>query len=120
MFGEGGTKTWAGGRDQTNSECDRNLMNILLQILCYSSLVWVLPSNLEVKTKKIKKDLHRKILGFLITFTSSVLLFHGKKRLWLPVFGQKFASCASTKVYSRLRSSSSNLEDTAQNAIPRA
>ena len=55
VFGEGGTKTWAGGRDQTNSECDSDLMNILLQILCYSSLVWVLASNLEMKTKKIKK-----------------------------------------------------------------
>ena len=27
----------------------------------------------------------------------------------LPVFGQKFSSCATTKVYSRLRSSSSDL-----------
>ena len=32
-----------------------------------------------------------------------------KKRLWLAVFGQKFASCASTKVYSRLRSSTGDL-----------
>ena len=64
-FGGGGTKPWAGGRlrsrDQTNSECGRDLVNILLQILCYPSLVWILPSNLEVKTKKIKKGLHRKI-----------------------------------------------------------
>ena len=29
--------------------------------------------------------------------------------MWLPVFGQKFASCATIKVYSRLRSSSSDL-----------
>ena len=85
-LGGGGTKTWAGGRlrsrDQTNSECGSDLVNILLQILCYPSLVWILPSNLEVKTKKIKKGHHRKILGYLITFTRSVLLFHRKKRLW--------------------------------------
>ena len=62
-----------------------------------------------MKTKKIKKGLHRKILGYLITFTWSVLLFHRKKRLWWPVFGQKFASCATTKVYSSLGSTSSNL-----------
>ena len=37
------------------------------------------------------------------------MLFHRKKHLWLPVFGQKFASCAATKVYSRLQSSSSDL-----------
>ena len=58
-LGEGGTKTWAGGRlrsrDQTNSECGSDLVNMLLQILCYPSLVWILPSNLEVKTKKFKK-----------------------------------------------------------------
>ena len=58
-LGEGGTKTWAWGRlrsrDQTNSECGSDLVNILLQILCYPSLVWILPSNLEVKTKKTKK-----------------------------------------------------------------
>ena len=40
---------------QTNSECGSDLVNILLQILCYLSFVWILPSNLEVKTKKIKK-----------------------------------------------------------------
>ena len=60
-LGEGGTKTWAGGRlgsrDQTNSECGSDLVNILLQILYYPSLVWILPSNLEVKTKKIKKKI---------------------------------------------------------------
>ena len=38
-----------------------------------------------------KKGLHRKLLGYLITFTRSVLLFHRKKRLWWLVFGQKFA-----------------------------
>ena len=112
-LGGGGTKTWEGGRlrsrDQTNSECGSDLVNILLQILCYPSLVWILPSNLEVKTKKIKKGHHRKILGYLITFTRSVLLFHRKKRLWWPVFGQKFASCATTKVNSRLGSSRSDL-----------
>ena len=38
---------------------------------------------------KTKKGFHRKILGY---FTRSVLLFHRKKkRLWWPVFGQKFA-----------------------------
>ena len=36
-------------------------------------------------------------------------MFHRKKRLWLPVFGKEFASCATTKVYSRLRSPSSDL-----------
>ena len=65
-LGEGGTKTWAGGRlrsrGQTNSGCGSNVVNILLQILCYPSLVWILPSSLEVKTKKLKK-------GLLITFT---------------------------------------------------
>ena len=57
-FGRGGTKTFGGrlrSRDQTLSECLSNLVNILLQILCYPPLVWILPSNLEVKTKKIKK-----------------------------------------------------------------
>ena len=58
-LGKGGTKTWAGrrlrSRDQTNSECGSDLVIILLQILCSPSLVWILPSNLEVKTKKIKK-----------------------------------------------------------------
>ena len=58
---------------------------------------------------KIKKGLHRQILGYLITFTWSVLLFHKKKRLWWPVFNQKFATCATTKVYSRLGSTSSDL-----------
>ena len=58
-LGQGGTKTRAGRRlrslDQTNSECGSDLVNILLQILCYPFLVWSFPSNLEVKTKKIKK-----------------------------------------------------------------
>ena len=34
------------------------------------------------KDQKNLKSLHRKILGYLITFTRSVLLFHQKKRLW--------------------------------------
>ena len=59
VCGERGHKNLGGGTltqpDQTNSECGSNLVNILLQILCYSFLVWILPSNLEVKTKKIKK-----------------------------------------------------------------
>ena len=42
-------------RDHTSLECLSFLVNILLQILCYPPLVWILPSNLEVKTKKIKK-----------------------------------------------------------------
>ena len=77
----------------------------LLQILCYPPLVWILPSNLEVKTKKIKKGLHRKILSYLITFTrSDVLLFQRKKAFVATCFGAKvrWSSCASTKVYSRL------------------
>ena len=66
-FGEWAQKLLGGRlrrRDQTPSECRSNLVNILLQILCYPPLVWILPSNLEVKTKKIKKDLHCKILGY--------------------------------------------------------
>ena len=59
VLGGGGTKTRAGGRlrsgDHTNSECSSDLVIILLQIQCYPSLVWILPLNLEVKTKKIKK-----------------------------------------------------------------
>ena len=54
--GGGGAKKRLGGRlrsrEQTPLECLSNLMNILLQILCYLPLVWILPSNLEVKTKK--------------------------------------------------------------------
>ena len=57
MFGGGGHKNLGGGRlrsrGQTNSECGSDLVNILLLILCYPSLVWILPSNLEVKTKKV-------------------------------------------------------------------
>ena len=57
VFGGGGNL--GGGRlrsqNQTNSECGSDLVNILLQILCYHSLVWILPSNLEVKTKKMIK-----------------------------------------------------------------
>ena len=48
------------------------------------------------------------------------LAVSNKKCLWLPVFGQKFARCAATKVYSRLGSTSSDLGDTARNAIPSA
>ena len=59
--------------------------------------------------KNKKKGLHRKILGYLITFTWSVLLFHRKNLLWWPVLGQKFASCTTAKVYSRLGSTSSDL-----------
>ena len=59
VFVGGVHKNLGGGhlrsRDQTNSECGNDLVNILLQILCYPSLVWILPSNLEVKTKEIKK-----------------------------------------------------------------
>ena len=44
-LGEGDTKTWTGrrlrSRDQTNSECGSDLVNILLQILCYPSLIWI-------------------------------------------------------------------------------
>ena len=106
VFG-GGTKTQVGwrlrSRDQTNSECCSDLVNISLQILCYPSLVWSLPSNLKVKTKK------KKVFIAKSQATWSVLLFRRKKRLWWPVFGQKFASSATTKVYSRLGSTSSDL-----------
>ena len=86
-------------------------MNILLRILCYPSLVWILPSNLEVKTKKIKKrsssqNLRRLDYVHLICLAVS----YRKKRLLVPVFGQKFANCATTKVYSHLRSSTSDLQ----------
>ena len=95
--GGGGAQKLFGGRfrsqDQRHSECLSNLMNILLQNLCYPSLVWTLLSNLEVKTKKIKKDLHHKILvyRYLITFTCSVMLFHRKKPFVVTCHGQKFA-----------------------------
>ena len=106
-------------RDQTPSECRSNLVNILLQILCYPPLVLVFPSNLEVKTKK-KKNLHRKILGYLITFTRSVLLFHRKKAFVVICFWAKVCwfSCTSTKVYSRLGGTSSDLGGTAQKFLP--
>ena len=86
-FRGGGAKKLLGGRlrsqDQTPLECFSNLVNILLQTLCYPPLGWILPSNLEVKTKKIKKKgLYRKILCYLITFFRTVLLFHRKNRLW--------------------------------------
>ena len=42
-------------RDQTHLESGINLVNILLQVLCYPPLVQVLPSNLGMKTKKIEK-----------------------------------------------------------------
>ena len=70
--------------------------------------------------KNKKKGLHRKILGYLITFTWSVLLFHKKKRLWWPDFGQKFASCATTKVYSSLGSTSSDLGGHGSKCLTRA
>ena len=70
--------------------------------------------------KKIKKGLHRKILGYLITFTRTVLLFHRKKAfvvtcLWAKVC---WSSCTSTKVYSRLGGTSSDLGGRAQKAFP--
>ena len=69
MFGGGAQKL--GWGDAYAAET-RRIRNILLQIriVCYASFVWILPSNLEMKTKKKKKKgLHRKILGYLITFT---------------------------------------------------
>ena len=124
FFFWGGAKKLLGkrlrSRDQTPLEWFSNLVNILLQILCYPPLVWILPSNLEVKTKKIKKSLHRKILGYLITFTRSVLLFHRKKAFVVTCFGAKvcWSSCTSTKVYSRLGGTSSDFGGTAQKAPP--
>ena len=58
VLGKGGKITFGGrlrSRDQTPLECLSNLMNILLQILYYPPMVWILPSNLEVKTKKKEK-----------------------------------------------------------------
>ena len=116
MFGEGGTKTWVGRRlcsqDQTNLECGSDLVNILIQILLsFFCMDFALKFGGEDKKSK-KKGLHCKILGNFITFTWSVWLFHRKNRLWWPVFGQKFASCAIKKVYSRLGSTSSDLGGT--------
>ena len=107
-------------RNQTPLECFSNLVNILLQILCYPTLVWILPSNLEVKTKKIKEGLHRKVLCYLITFTRPVLLFHRKRAFVVTCFKAKvcWSSCTSTKVYSRLGGRSSNFGDTAQKTPP--
>ena len=47
--------------------------------------------------QKNKKDLRRKISGHLITFTRSVLLFHGKKAFVVTCFWAKvcWSSCSS-------------------------
>ena len=70
--------------------------------------------------QKKKKNLHRKILGYLITFTRSVLLFHRKKAFVVICFWAKVCwfSCTSTKVYSRLGGTSSDLGGTAQKFLP--
>ena len=69
------------------------------------------PSNLEEKTKKIKKCFHRKTFGYLITVTRSVLLFHRKKAFVVTCFWAIvcWSSCASREVYSRLGDTSSDL-----------
>ena len=60
-----------------------------------------------------KRDLHRKILGYLITFTRSVVLFHTKAFVvtcfWAKVC---WSSSASTKVYSCLGGTSCDLRGT--------
>ena len=108
-------------RDQKPLECLRNLVNILLQILCYPPLVWILHLNLVVKTKKNKKRLRCKIFGYLITFTRSVLMFHTIKAFVVTCFWAKvcWTYCTCTKVYSRLGGTSSDLGGgTAQKALP--
>ena len=66
--------------------------------------------------QKNKKDLLRKILGYLITFTRSVLLFHRKKAFVVTCFWAKVCCSfyTSTKVYSHLGGTSSDLGGTAQ------
>ena len=63
------------------------------------------------KDQKNKKGLHRKVLGYLITFNRFVVLFHSKKAFVVTCFWAKlcWSSCASTKVYSRLEGTSSDL-----------
>ena len=123
-MGFGGPKKLLGGslrnRDQAPLECFSNLVNILLEILCYPPLVWILPSNLEVKTKKLKKGLYRKILGYLITFTRSALLFHRKKAFVVTCFWAKvcWSSCTRTKVYSHLGRTSSDLGGHGPKSLP--
>ena len=71
--------------------------------------------------KNKKKGLHRKILGYLITFTRSVFLFHRKKAFVVTCFGAEvsWSSCASTKGYSCSGGTSSDLGGgTAQKAPP--
>ena len=65
-------------RDHTHLECGINLVNILLQTLCYPPLARILPSDLVVKTKKIEKRSSLQNLRLLIAFTRSVMLFHRK------------------------------------------
>ena len=68
------------------------------------------------------KGLHRKILGYLITFTRSVLLFHRKKAFVVNCFGAKvcWSSCTGTKVYFRLGGTRSDLGEGAPPKKPPA
>ena len=61
--------------------------------------------------KNKKKSLHRKILGYLITFTRSVFLFHRKKAFVVICLLAKvcWSTGTSTKVYSHLGGTSSDL-----------
>ena len=93
----------------------------LLQILCYSSVVWILPSNLEEKTKKIKKKVFiakskatvLRLLVLSCCFIEKIVcayLFWGKSLLVALL--QKFTlACEAQAVIWGY---------TARNAIPRA
>ena len=85
-------------RDQTHSECNSNLVNILLQNQCCLPLVRILPSILGIKTKKNKWGLLCKILRNLIcravSYKSVCCDQLLAKVCWF--------SFASSKVYSRL------------------
>ena len=65
---------------------------------CYVFLLWYgFCPQICGEDQKIKKVLHRKILGCLITFTQSVLLFHRKKGFvvtcfWAKVFWSSYTS----------------------------
>ena len=107
----GGNKNFCGTLTQPRPdafEMRSNLVNTLLQILCYPP-EWILPSNLE-KNKKIRKCLHRKLLGYLIMFTLSVVMFH-KKEFVVTSFCAKvcWSSCATIEVYSHLEGTNSDL-----------
>ena len=74
----------------------------------------------EVKTKKIKKGLHRKILGYLITFTRFVLLFHRKSVCGYLFLGKSLLVVLLQKFTLALGAQAVIWRDTTRNAIPPA